>query len=86
MRLWLVGVRDNRRVIHWRGVIVTTFIVASLSAAGYCAAQLVFELVGGAPPLLPGLIIAAILPVGCVVGVQVRRAWKLPVDQLPQVR
>ena len=85
MKIIIVGVRDNRRVIHWPGVCAAALIIVALSVLGYLAAQQIFGLLGGAPPLLPGIVITVIMPLGCVLGVQMRRAWRMPLEQLPQL-
>ena len=85
MKIVLVGRRNNRRVIHWPGVCAVALITVTLSILGYFAASYIFGLLGGAPPLLPGLLFAVILPLGCVLGVQMRRAWRLPLEQLSQL-
>ena len=85
MKIILVGVRDSRRVIHWPGACVAVLIIVALSALGYLAAQQIFGLLGGMPPLLPGIIITVFMALGCVLGVQMRRAWRMPLEQLPQL-
>jgi hypothetical protein len=85
MKLILVGVRDGRRVIHWPGVCAAALFIVALSAVGYLAAQHIFGLLGGAPPLLPGIVITVFMALGCMLGVQMRRAWRMPLEQLPQL-
>jgi uncharacterized membrane protein len=78
MKLLIVGNRDGTREIVWGGLMATGLIVTTLSVVGYLAARLVLPV-----PLFPGVIFAATIPVGAVLGVQLRTAWKLPLDQLP---
>jgi len=85
MKTVLVGLRNNRRVVHWPGVCAVALLTVTLSLLGYFAASYIFGLLGGAPPLLPGLLFAVILPPACVLGVQMRRSWRIPLEQLSQL-
>jgi hypothetical protein len=85
MRIIIVGVRDNRRVIHWPGICTIAPIIVALSLLGFFAAHQIFGLLGGAPSLLPGVLFAVIMPLGCVLGVQIRRGWRMPLERLPKL-
>lgn len=49
MRITLVGVRDNRRVINWPGLCAAAAIVVALGLVGFFGAQQVLGLFGGTP-------------------------------------
>jgi hypothetical protein len=85
MRIIIVGVRDNRRVIHWPGIFTLAPVIVALSLLGFFTARQIFDLLGGAPSLLPGVLFAVIMPLGCVLGVQIRRAWRMPLERLPKL-
>ena len=86
MKIVLVGIRENRRTIHWPGVFVSSLIIVTLSLAGFFFTRFIFSLLGGAPAILPGILFAVFLPLGCVLGIQFRRALNMPFDQLPELR
>jgi hypothetical protein len=86
MKMTLVGMRDNRRVIYWPGVLSEGLIIVALSLMGYFAFQQIFRLFGGALPLLPGVIFAATIPLATVLGLHTRCAWRMPLDKLPKLR
>lgn len=86
MKITLVGVRENRRTVHWPGVIVAGASLVALSFVGYAMAHFFFALLGGPPQFVPGVLVAIAVPPAFVLGMQLRRAFKTPLDQLPQLR
>ena len=84
MKIPIVGIRHGKRAISWRGVFWVALISSGLSIGGFLVARVLFDFfLGSAIPLLPGLLLAATLPVGVVLGTQLRKAWSLPHEQLP---
>lgn len=84
MKIPIVGVRYGKRAIAWRGVLAVALIVSGLSIGGFLAGRVLLDvLLGSTIPLLPGLVLAATLPVGVVLGAQLRAAWHLPQERLP---
>ena len=84
MKIPIVGIRHGKRAISWRGVFAVALIISSLSAGGFLVVRILLDvLLGSTIPLLPGLLLAATLPVGVVLGTQLRRAWLLPHERLP---
>ena len=84
MKIPIVGIRHGKRAISWRGVLAVALIVSGLSIGGFLAGRVLLDvLFGSTIPLLPGLVLSATLPVGVVLGAQLRTAWCLPQEQLP---
>ena len=81
----LVGVRDGRRVICWRGVILASLITAALAAFGGFLFDLVLYRLTGVS--LMGWPFAAIALGGAiiVIGTGIRRAYRLPIERLTQL-
>jgi hypothetical protein len=83
----LVGMRDGKRVVSLRGICATVLVVEILSAGGFLGIRFALDLLlGGTVDLLPGLLWSAIMPVGIVLGAQLRAALSLPPEQLPPLR
>ena len=79
MKIPIVGIRHGKRAISWRGVLAVALIVSALSIGGFLAGRVLLDvLLGSTIPLLPGLVLSATLPVGVVLGAQLRTAWRLP--------
>ena len=84
MKIRIVGIRHGKRAISWRGVFAVALIISGLSSGGFLVARILLDLLlGSTIPLLPGLVLSATLPVGLVLGAQLRTAWCLPQKQLP---
>ena len=84
MKIPIVGIRHGKRAISWRGVLAVALIVSGLSIGGFLVGRVLLDLLlGSTIPLLPGLVLSATLPVGVVLGAQLRTAWCLPQEQLP---
>ncbi len=80
----LVGMRHGKRVVSLWGICATGLVVEILCIGGFLAARFALDfLFGGTVDLLPGLLFAAIMPVGIVLGGQLRTALSLPDERLP---
>jgi hypothetical protein len=70
----------NERAIRpasWRGVLAVALVVSGLSVGGFLAGRVLLDvLLGSTIPLLPVLVLSATLPVGVVLGGQLRTAWR----------
>jgi hypothetical protein len=84
MKMPIVGIRHGKRAISWLGVLGVTLFVSGLSIGGFLACRILLDvLLGSTISLFPGLILSATLPVGVVLGTQLRTAWRLPQELLP---
>ena len=83
----LVGMRNGNRVVSLLGICATVLVLEILSICGFFGARVCLDFFfGGTADLLPGILLAATMPVGVVLGTQVRRALDLPAEQLPVLR
>jgi hypothetical protein len=83
----LVGIHRGKRVVSLWGIFATALVVEVLCTGGFLGARLALDLLlGGTVDLLPGLLLAATMPVGVVFGVGLRTALSLPAEQLPVLR
>jgi hypothetical protein len=83
----LVGMRHGKRVVSVWGICATGLVLAILSTGGFLGVRFALDLLlGGTVDLLPGLLFSGIMPVGIVLGKQVRAALSLPAKQLPVLR
>jgi hypothetical protein len=83
----LVGMRHGKRVVSMWGICATGLVVEILCISGFFASRFALDfLLGGTVDLLPGVLLAATMPVGGALGGMLRGALALPAEQLPVLR
>jgi hypothetical protein len=79
--------RHGKRVVSLWGICVTGLVIEILCIGGFLAARFALDfLLGGTVDLLPGVLLAATMPVGGAMGRLLRAALSLPAEQLPVLR
>jgi energy-converting hydrogenase Eha subunit G len=69
----LVETHDGKPTISWRGICATGLVVSALSVAGFLGFHFAFNvLLGSTVDLFPGILLAATIPTGAVLGIQLR--------------
>jgi hypothetical protein len=80
----LVGMRHGKRVVSLWGICATGMVLEIVCTGSFLVGRFALDLLlGGTVDLLPGLLLAATMPVGIVLGRQLRTALSLPAEQLP---
>jgi hypothetical protein len=83
----LVGMHHGKRVVSLWGFCATGLVLEIVCTGSFLVGRFALDLLlGGIVDLLPGLLFAATMPVGIVLGGQLRRALALPAEQLPVLR
>jgi hypothetical protein len=83
----LVGMRHGKRAVSLCGICATVLVLEILSMGGFLGVRFGLDLLfGGTVDVLPGLLLAATMPVGIVLGRLLRGALALPAEQLPTLR
>ncbi len=80
MRLSIIANRNGERVFWWPGFVAVTFITACIGMAGFLLGRLLLPVT-----LFPGLLFAATIPVGIVIGRQLSLGKTVPLDRLKQI-
>ncbi len=84
--LVLVGVRDGRKTVRWRAVIGHTLAIALITGVGIAIAWALLRIfLGPAFVFFPFALIVAIGPAVLSIGIQLLRAWRQPMSQLPKL-
>ena len=69
----LVETHDGKPTVSWRGLCVTALVVSALSVVGFLGFRFTFDVfLGSTVDLLPGILLAATIPAGVVLGIQLR--------------
>lgn len=69
----LVKTVDGTPILSWRDIDLTGLVVSALSVGGFLGFRFAFDaILGSTVDLFPGILLAAIIPTGIVLGRQLR--------------
>jgi hypothetical protein len=73
----LADIRNGIPTLSWYGICTTIVLLTALSTVGFLGFRLAFDLLlGSTIDLSPGILLAATIPTGIVLGIQLRAQLK----------